>query len=506
MNIPENALPLGGLAKPTLKQPTLYETDCKDRCALALALLLSLLTVEGLLWYGPAAGCAVSVYVFYAVILFYLGSAPFRRRENQVLLLSNLLLATTFLVSSNRYFRGWNFLALCALLPIHAASLSGAATLAWWQPAMFFERLKLLWSGWFCNLGATPAALCSTGSNRKHLASLLLGGGLAVVLVALLLPVLASADALFAAATAELRDWVRIHFTAALWKGIIALAMTPFLFGWLYRLRRPVPLNRRVKSHSLDALVFLILLLALDALYLTFLVVQSAGLFGGALARHGLSYADWARSGFFQMVGVTVVNLSALLAAVTLSRREGKLWNTLRLAAALLLTESLALLCSACWRMTRYVSAYGLSFKRCMTYWGMGMMLLFFLFAGWKLHRPDSSFYRMAFPVALAGWLLINCIPLDFLVARDNVNRYLDGRSETVSIHYLLYNLSFDSIAQLRRLDGSLHPFDCDNASWFWLPEETLATALGNRRQFAREQCQTWQTWNLSAYLAADNP
>ena len=54
-------------------------------------------------------------------------------------------------------------------------------------------------------------------------------------------------------------------------------------------------------------------------LYLLFLAVQSAGLFGGPeyLARRGISYAEWARSGFFQMVGVTVVNLSVTLAALT---------------------------------------------------------------------------------------------------------------------------------------------------------------------------------------------
>ena len=37
--------------------------------------------------------------------------------------------------------------------------------------------------------------------------------------------------------------------------------------------------------------------------------MQSAGLFGGAdyLAARGISYAEWARSGFFQMVGEEVM-------------------------------------------------------------------------------------------------------------------------------------------------------------------------------------------------------
>lgn len=77
------------------------------------------------------------------------------------------------------------------------------------------------------------------------------------------------------------------------------------------------------------------------------------------------------------------------------------------------------LLGCAAWRMTLYVQAYGLSFKRCLTYWGMVMMALFFLTAAAKLIQPSRSFCRIAFPLALAGWLVLNCIPVDFLVAKN---------------------------------------------------------------------------------------
>ena len=82
--------------------------------------------------------------------------------------------------------------------------------------------------------------------------------------------------------------------------------------------------------------------------------------------------------------------------------------------------------------MTLYVDAYGLSFKRCMTYWGMGMMAAFLLAAAWKVRRPDFRFCRVAFPLALAGWLVINCVPVDYLVAKDQVDRYLAGESQSL--------------------------------------------------------------------------
>ena len=241
-------------------------------------------------------------------------------------------------------------------------------------------------------------------------------------------------------------------------------------------------------------------LAALDILYLLFLAVQSAGLFGGAdyLSARGISYAEWARSGFFQMVGVTMVNLTVLLVSLSAARREGRLWTTLRLLAALLVAESLVLLGSAAWRMTLYVSAYGLSFKRCMTYWGMVMMALFLLAASWKIWKPETRSLRIAAPLALAGWLIINCIPVDYLVAKNQVDRYLSGESTTIDAEYLLYDLSYDTVSQLERLDGSLICHD-----WRSGGQRRLSALIADRRAEAASDCADWRSWSLSACLAA---
>lgn len=252
-----------------------------------------------------------------------------------------------------------------------------------------------------------------------------------------------------------------------------------------------------------DPLGFVLILAALDALYLLFLAVQSTGILGGEayLAQRGISYAQWARSGFFQMVGVTVVNLTAILTALWAARPNGRLWTVLRSLSALLLAESLVLLGCAAWRMTLYVQAYGLSFKRCLTYWGMVMMALFFLTAAAKLIQPSRSFCRIAFPLALAGWLVLNCIPVDFLVAKNQVDRYLNGESPTISVHYLAYSLSYDTLSQLERLDPDLPLSRCEG-EW-WSSEDTVGSLLTQRRNAAREECADWHTWSLSAFLAS---
>lgn len=503
MESTEKALFAEGAAEPVQNSQRVYQTTPRSRLLLAGTLLFCLLLADAVLW-AKSLGMGVTAVVFawYTLLPAAVGQdVLFRRWESRVLLGANLALASTFALTSNPMFRCWNFLALLALLPLHACSLSGAALLPWWQPAMLWERTVLLCRGLFCHLGAAPAAL-SSGKGRRDSGrslSIVLGLCASLALVSILLPVLSSADALFAAAARGAADFIRTHFAETLWKLAISLVMTPFLFGLLYFLRHALP--GKAAAHSgfrADGLLFAIILGALDGLYLLFLAIQSAGLFGGPeyLAQKGLSYAEWARSGFFQMVGVTVVNLIAAMAAVSLSRQQEDSWPAVRLLATALAGESLILLASAAWRMTLYVSAYGLSFKRFMTYWGMGMMALFLLAALEKVWKPRSSFCRRALPLALAGWLVINCVPVDYLVARDQVNRRLSGESAAIDAEYLLYGLSYDTLSQLQRLDGNLI---CRGGGGY----RTLSLLLEQRREDARRTCGDWRSWNLSACLAA---
>ena len=490
-----------GAAKPAQIQKKIYSLTPRSRLLLAGSLALCLLAVNVIEW-PWGMGYTAAVTAWYALILPAMGrEALARRRECQVLFIYNLLLAVSFALTSNPWFQTWNFLALVVLVPLHTASLSAGAALSWWQPGMVPERLGLLFRGAFCNLGAAPAALAGGGERKGPRLMVVLGAAAALALVSILVPVLASADALFAAATRGLREFASLHFARGLWKLLWAAVLTPFLFGLLYHLRHAAPKGGTYTVYTVDASLFAIVLGALDVLYLLFLAVQSAGLFGGPeyLAQRGVSYAEWARSGFFQMTGVTIVNLLALLASLTLAQREGKAWRTVRVLAGALTAESLVLLASAAWRMTLYVSAYGLSFKRCMTYWGMVMMALFLLLALGKVLKPERSFCRRAIPLALAGWLVINCVPLDYLVARDQVDRCLAGQLETVDAEYLLYGLSYDTLSQLERLDGD----QVYTVYAGYGQGQRLSDLLEIRRAEAREDCADWRSWTLSACLAA---
>ena len=511
MNENEKALPEAGLAKPTPNaaeaEKKVFLSDGKERWCLALAFGFCVLFVDMMLsappvWLGLEA--TVTVAVWYGLVLAYAGKQVLARRENRFLLAVNLLLALSLSLGSNEYFHLWNWGALLVLVPLHAVTLSGAAALPWWRPLMLWERLRLLGQGLFGNLGATAQTLGATeeGKGKKLLS---VGLGLAAVagLLAVLVPMLASADALFGLATESVRTFFQLHLSELLWKALVGLVLTPFFFGLVYSIRRARPLQTppvgRKAGTGLEAVTGVLILVALDVLYALFLAVQSAGLFGGAayLEARGISYADWAREGFFQLVFVTVLNLAVVMAVLCWSRSVDK---KLRWLATVLVGESLVLLCSAAWRMSLYVAEYGLSFKRCMTYWGMGVMAVLLAAAALKIWRKEFAFCRVAFLTAVCAWVAVSFVPVDYLVAQDLVSRYLDGRNEIVSVYYLTEQLSFDTLGPLERLDQSVpaHGYTPE-----WYPGgETLGQVLAGRRTDAVVRCQSWRMWTLSAYLA----
>lgn len=504
----KNALPAEGSINCAQKRKLPEESMARYRRNLVLTLGFCLLLADALNW-PWGMGNTVTVFAWYLLLALAVGREElFRRWESRTLLGVNLALASTFALTSNPLFRWWNFLALVVLVPLHA--VSGLGSRPWWDAGMLWERCGLLFQGLFGNLWACFAAAVPEGRKTQRrdgrTLTIVLGTCGAVALVSFLIPVLVSADALFAASLERLSWNVQfrlLHFGDLFQRLFWALIFTPFVFSLLYAMAHPKLLcpAEEKKGFQADALGFVLALAAVDGLYLAFLAVQSAGLFGGPeyVESLGVSYAAWARSGFFQMVGVTVLNLSLTLASLCLARREGRVWGALRGLCALLAGESLVLLASAAWRMTLYVSAYGLSFKRLLTYWGMLMMALFLLAGLWKAVRPDFRFCKWAFPVALAGWLVINCVPVDYLVARNQVDRYLSGESSAVSVNYLADSLSFDTLSQLVRLDGKKPVARYDGYG----NGETLEELLERKQSQAAAQCSNWRTWSLSACLAA---
>jgi hypothetical protein len=166
----------------------------------------------------------------------------------------------------------------------------------------------------------------------------------------------------------------------------------------------------------------------IGVMFLLFIGVQFRYLFGGneyVLKSAGLTYAQYARNGFFQIVTVAALTIPLLLGGQSslksLSRGDRRLFNVI---ASVLAGSLLMLLASAFYRMNLYVDAYGLSSLRIYVTAGMIWMALilglYFVFGlRWQLSRYGLASVVAACAVALG----VNVMRPDEMIARVNLSR-----------------------------------------------------------------------------------
>ena len=169
-------------------------------------------------------------------------------------------------------------------------------------------------------------------------------------------------------------------------------------------------------------------LATLDLLFLLFVIIQFRYLFGGdALVQitPDLTYAEYARSGFFELVFAVVLVVPVLLAADwLLDRRNRGEAVVFRIVAGVQIGLVLAITASALQRLRLYHASYGLTEARfyamVLLVW-MGAMLLWLAATVLRGRRDIFAFGALA--SGLATIALLFAINPDVLVARTNVAR-----------------------------------------------------------------------------------
>ncbi|MEU6162308.1 DUF4153 domain-containing protein [Streptomyces sp. NPDC047130] len=194
-------------------------------------------------------------------------------------------------------------------------------------------------------------------------------------------------------------------------------------------------------------------LVVLTLLFAAFNAVQLTVLFGGydaVLRRTGLSYADYARQGFWQLLIVTLLFLVVVVVAARTAPRSGPGDRLLvRGVLGVLCALALVVVASAVTRMNMYVDAYGLTRLRIsvltMEFW-LGLVIVLIMVAG---IRGSGWLPRAVAVSAAAGVLTFGLMSPDALIAEHNVARYTeDGKLDRM----YLEGLSVDAVPALDRL------------------------------------------------------
>ena len=354
---------------------------------------------------------------------------------------------------------------------------------------------------------ALAAALPSVGgrSRTSRAAPVLRGLLIAVPLVILFVALFSAADAVFAQITEDLFDWdldldsIPARLAVAAVAGWVAAGLLAFVARGEEGVPGAASEGPKPRWPRLGSAEAVTVLVVLDLLFLGFVVLQATYLFGGrsTLEASGLTYAEYARRGFFELLAVAFLVGGLILAAERFVRDRTPAYVT---AAIGLVVLTIVVLASAFLRLRLYQDAYGWTELR---FYVLAAIIWLALGAAMAVATlaTDRSRWLLHGMVLLsfAFGLAFNLIGPVSLVTEQNIQRALEpelvpeGGETGLDIHYLA-SLGDDALPLL--VDRY-----CDLT---WKSWAIVALEMRIHQLADDEAGRAWQAWNLSRERAQD--
>ncbi|MEU5763856.1 DUF4153 domain-containing protein [Nocardia sp. NPDC047648] len=372
---------------------------------------------------------------------------------------------------------GWLF-ALCVVAACVAGSLAVVARRS--ANGILYDACAV----WLAAAAAVPWAYAGTArvrsGNALRARRLGLSAAVTVALLAVFVPLLGSADAMFAALLETVTPDVDMP-SVTRWIALFAVAGLGTLGALFLLAGPPPPAAAAVAGRTLRRSEWALPVGALAVLFAAFVTTQFVVLFGGddyVQETSGLTYAEYARTGFWQLSAVTVLTLAVLMVVLRWAAQDtaaDRWWLRGLLVAVSVL--ALVIVASALGRMWTYQQAYGFTVLRLLVeVCELWLGLVYVLVSAAVLRLRRAWLPRAVVGTAMATLLALAVLDPERLIAEKNIDRWQRGK--TLDTEYLV-TLSPDILPATDRL-----------------PEPLRAQVRTGLR--ADLDGDVWQSWNLS--------
>jgi len=309
-----------------------------------------------------------------------------------------------------------------------------------------------------------------------------------VGLVAAFCALLADADARFSALINGVLPFV--SFGDVVGRVIVGVLVGGFALAAIYVLSKPPTFDRLAPTEpkKLPRWEWSLPLAALNLLFIAFVGVQISVLFGGdehVQVTEGLTYAEYARQGFWQLLFVTILVMGVIAVAIRVAgRKDARDRLFLRVLIGGLCLTTLVIVASAIHRMSLYEKAYGFSVERLLVRWielGMAIVLVLILVAGIRMSARWLPTAVVA--VGAFGMLGLAIFNPESYIAQRNVEFF----EQTGKIdQWYMGTLSSDAFAATKSL-----------------PEEVRVCVQGRMKEHLRPTAP-WYEYNVSRAQVRD--
>jgi hypothetical protein len=283
-----------------------------------------------------------------------------------------------------------------------------------------------------------------------NIRSVLRGVLITLPIVAVFTLLLSSADVVFGDLTERVLSFFLPESATSVIEQFILIALFTVISitaFWIMVNDRPEALEepspQRFRLNMIEAST---VLGSVNFLFVAFVLIQARYFFGGEanITAQGYTYAEYARRGFYELLGVSCMTMLLLVTLQSLTYRKREEENLFRSLVLLMVALTLVILIAAFQRLNLYENAYGYTRIRVMS--GTFMIWLAILLSALLIailrHRREV-FWIGCIVTGLGFILTLNLMNMDGFIANHNIARFEDAGK--LDVGYLL-SLSDDAI------------------------------------------------------------
>lgn len=433
-----------------------------------IILAFGMLAIGFLYWNLIRIGSLGLGVALFAAILWGAASIYFRisgiKQTRASLIGSGIFLisAVNFVLFDITFVKGLNFIFLSLSFVFWVLITAGKRLekmISLYTISDMFQQLLVIPFANFSGCFSGIRQVFAKSKRGKGVLSGILGILIFLPVLVMVITLLSSADAAFEGIIDHIRFSISENLFEYLFQIILGLPVACYLYGMLYgnRYQRNIgnvsleSVNKNLETFRFaPGVTVFSAMTALNMIYLVFFLAQASYLFSafeGSLPQT-MTYAEYARRGFFELCAVSAINLAVIAGAHLIAKHDRI--KILRGETIALCIFTIALLATAMSKMGMYISYYGLTQLRVYTSWFMVLLLAFFIII---LLRQFKNFQgtRAAFVSFLILFMALSYGNIDGLIAKYNIERYQAGTLESVDLESMSY-LSDAAVPELYRL------------------------------------------------------
>lgn len=202
-----------------------------------------------------------------------------------------------------------------------------------------------------------------------------------------------------------------------------------------------------------------LLLTVLNVIYILFDIIQIRSLMLHQVTMD-ISYAEYARQGFFQLMFVSVINLGIILFSKAYEDKESK-HGYEKFMCTMMIGLTFIIIVSSFLRMNMYESEYGCTMLRLLVYVALFTESVMLIPTVVYVFNSKFNIIKYYMVIGIGVYVLLNYSNVDMLIAKRNIDRYY--QEDKIDLVYLK-NEGADNIELLIDLYQNTEDADIHNA------------------------------------------